>query len=71
MPANVRRGIFRIWIVASVFWFLAIAVISLKDVPNVLTPQHSIVHVRMSDTEMWEYPSEMDVEAIRLISGPR
>jgi hypothetical protein len=56
MGANWRRGTLRIWIMASVLWCAVIAVISVKD---------SIVHVKISNTETWDYPSEMGVDAIR------
>lgn len=66
MRANWKRGTIRIWIVVSALWCAAIGYITLKDAPvSPLPTIHTIVHVKISNTETWDYPSEMGVEAIR------
>jgi hypothetical protein len=62
---NWRRGTFRFWIVLSVLWCVAVVVAALNrmDVarPFVSAPK---VHVKISDTETWDYPPEWGVGRI-------
>jgi len=66
MRVNWKRGAIRIWIVVSVLWCAAVGYVALEGAAvSSLPPIHTTVHVKISNTETWDYSSEMGVEAIR------
>jgi hypothetical protein len=65
MRINLRRGAFRLWVLASVLWCAGIIFVS-ADTMNVASPfaAPQMVHVKFSNTETWDYPAEWGVERI-------
>src|ERR1700730_1613112 len=65
MRINWRRGALRLWMVVSDLWSALIAIV-LSEQLNIAwpfaTPQ--VVHVKISDTETWDYPAEWGVARI-------
>jgi hypothetical protein len=65
---NWRRGAFRLWIIASVLWCALAFSVALTNT-NVTwfssTKSPATIHVRISNTETWDYPSEWGVQRIR------
>jgi len=64
---NWRRGALRLWVIASALWCGAVFSIALLEHKNTNSfPAASlVVHVRISDTETWDYPAEWGVQRIR------
>jgi hypothetical protein len=62
---NWRRGALRLWIVLSVLWCVAVIVAALSPIdvarPFVSAPK---VHVKISDTETWDYSPDWGVARI-------
>lgn len=62
---NWRRGALRFWIVLSLLWCGAVMVTALNRIdvawPFVSVPK---VHVKISNTETWDYPPEWGVDRI-------
>jgi hypothetical protein len=65
MRINLRRGAFRLWVLASVLWCAGIIFVT-ADTMNVASPFAAphMVHVKFSNTETWDYPAEWGVERI-------
>lgn len=64
---NWRRGALRLWVVASVVWCVAVFSEALQENENVSWFHHVSppVHVKISNTETWDYPAEWGVQRIR------
>jgi len=62
---NWRRGAFRIWLLAAVLWASAAYYLQLQNVVLAPSQQPADVHIKISNTETWHYPSAWGVEGIR------
>jgi hypothetical protein len=66
---NWKRGALRLWIVASALWCAVVFAVALVSTTNETSflPADSpaTVHVRISNTETWDYPAEWGVPRIR------
>ena len=60
------RGLLRLWIVISIAWLCAVALVMRPRMP-IAWPWSatSTIHVRVSDTETWDYPAALGIERIR------
>jgi hypothetical protein len=65
MKINWRRGALRLWIVVSLLW-VALVVVVLGAPLNIARPFAAppVVHVRISDDVIWDYPMEWGVPRI-------
>ena len=61
---NWARGAFRLWVVASVLWCTAILAIPLLYGNVTWFPSQAMVHVKISNTEQWDYPADWGVQQI-------
>jgi len=64
MRANWKRGAFRIWVVVSVFWCIAVAIFFSNELYASFSSHH-VIYVKMSNTETLEYPNELGADAIK------
>jgi hypothetical protein len=64
---NWKRGAFRLWSIASALWCAAVffVVLMTKQVSLSYVDASTTVHVRISNTETWDYPAEWGVQRIR------
>jgi hypothetical protein len=65
MKINLRRGVIRLWVVASVLWCAGVIFVA-ADTMNVASPFAALqtVHVKFSNTDTWDYPADWGVERI-------
>jgi hypothetical protein len=64
---NWRRGAVRLWMIGSFLWCALALSIPLANSNVTWLPAHpsATVHVKISDTETWDYPAEWGVQRIR------
>jgi hypothetical protein len=62
LTINWRRGMFRFWLVLSVVWCVLTVVVALSG--KNLAWRSAIIHVKISNTETWDYPSDWGVARI-------
>lgn len=61
---NWRRGALRLWIIASVLWCAVVFLAALATHNVTWLPSKATVHVKISDTEQWDYPADWGVQRI-------
>jgi hypothetical protein len=61
---NWRRGAWRLWVAASVLWSATGIVWTSTMTTETVSPP-TVIHVKFSDTETWDYPSEWGGQRIR------
>jgi hypothetical protein len=61
-----RRGLIRLWLVLSAIWVTLALLFVLPDM-HVAWPwvPPAVVHIKISDTQTWDYPAELGVERIK------
>jgi hypothetical protein len=66
MRINWSPGIFRIWVVVSIMWCALVALVFANRL-NIAWPlaDPRAIHVKISDTETWDYPADWDVARIK------
>ncbi len=70
---NWKRGALRLWVIASVLWCASVFSLALTNTNVAWLPSDSpaTVHVKISNTETWDYPAEWGVQRIRDELGKR
>jgi hypothetical protein len=63
---NWRLGTFRLWIIVSGLWSAVVFSVMLTNRNIIWSPSNSpaTVHVKISDTETWDYPTDWGVQRI-------
>jgi len=62
----ISRGFFRLWVVVAIAWFCAVAFVIWPGV-RIAWPWSAspVIHVKVSNTETWDYPPDWGVARIR------
>jgi hypothetical protein len=63
MNVNWRRGLLRLWMVATLAWCVVIVALNWNKMEVAATPE--MVHIKFSNTETWDYPVAWGVERIK------
>jgi len=62
---NWRRGFFRIWIICSITWCVAVLLIAWPDRVEWPWSPPLVIHVRMPDNAMLDYPFQWGIDHIK------
>jgi hypothetical protein len=63
LTINWRRGMFRVWLVLSVAWCALSVVVALSQ-KNISWGSATKIHVKISNTDTWDYPADWGVARI-------
>ena len=62
---NWTRGLFRVWIIVSLLWVALVIWYSVSAKNVTWLPSRQMVHVKISDTEQWDYPADLGETKIK------